>query len=47
MGSTSNARVQKIGHFKELSNHRELGLEVNSPYTNTPPPQVMHKEPIE
>ena len=34
MGSKSNGRVQKKGHFKELRNNRDLlihSLEVNSP----------------
>jgi hypothetical protein len=34
MGITSNGKVQKIGHFRKLSNYRELlirALKVNSP----------------
>ena len=50
MVSISNDRVQKLGHFREFSNYREFlirALEVNSPCTNTPPPHVVHKNPIE
>ena len=41
---------KKIGHFRILCNYREIlirALEVNSPWTNTPPPHVVHKNPAE
>ena len=40
----------KIGHFRELINYRELlnhVVELNDPHTNSPQLHVVHKNPIE
>ena len=40
----------KIGHFRELINNRELlnhVVELNSPHTNSPALHVVHKNPLE
>ena len=43
-------RWYKVGHFLELSIDREVlnyVVEINNPHTNSPQPQVVHKNPIE
>ena len=40
----------KIGHYRELSNHRELlnhAMEVSNPHTNSPQLHMVHKTPLE
>ena len=50
MGNISSERVQTNNSFRELSINKALiirALEVNSPLTNMPLPQVAHKIPRE
>jgi len=50
MGNISNDRVHKNRPFRELSNYMMLlirALEVNTLQTNTPPPHMVHENPIE